>query len=691
MVGFDKYIMKKLIQCLFLLLFGTMSFAQVKPKKNITLGDEGGVISNTNNNPNQQGEIQNEKSSTPRKDSLAFEHRDDAKDALLMTAQFLDSTRKSFLDSTVNDFDKYFSVPSSFVYLGNNGAAAKSLVFSPTQQIGFDQGFHAFDVYKFNLETTKFYQTNRPFSSISYQLASGKEQMLQAFHTQNPKPNLNIGFEYKMITAPGFFVTQNTNHSSYRIFGSYQGLKKRYQQNIVIIGNNIRASQNGGIENTSDLLDPNRKDRFTIPVNLGNNAAFKTNPFVTSILTGNQNKDFSFFIRQHYDFGKRDSIAVNDSTMTYLFFPKLRIQHSFVYQKQQVQFGDIFADSTFYQNWFNIGLKSKYDTFSIGEIWREIKNDFSIVQFPDTKNTAQFLLAGITLQNLLGDLKSGKNNFYNLFVHGEYRNRTKNKKWDIIAYGNFYINGLNAGDYKVSGSINRYLNKRFGNIQLWFNNSNRTPSNVFNEQAVFNLGDNSKFKKENITSFGLKSDNLFATFGFSNHLLINYAYFVNNFQASQYSTLINVLQFSMYKKIRLTRRINWHADLCVQQTNLASPIRVPAFYSRNRIAYEGVFFKNLNVSTGLELRYFTPFKANGFSPITQQFVNQDSITIRNLPDVSAFLHFRIKGFTGFLRAENLNTMNFKNGFGFTNNNFAAPFYPTQGFMLRFGVKWWMVN
>ena len=252
MVGFHKFMMKKIILSICFLIFVAISFAQVRPKKPITLEKDAVIIPDKNNSSDQQGENQDAKSTAPRKDSLAFEHRDDAKDALMMTAQFLDSTRKLFLDSSVNDFDKYFSVPTSFVYLGNNGAAAKSLIFSPNQQIGFDQGFHAFDVYKFNLENTKFHQTNRPFSSISYQLASGKEQMLQAFHTQNPKPNLNIGFEYKMITAPGFFITQNTNHSSYRIFSSYQGLKKRYQQNVVIIGNNIRASQNGGIENTSD-------------------------------------------------------------------------------------------------------------------------------------------------------------------------------------------------------------------------------------------------------------------------------------------------------------------------------------------------------------------------------------------------------------------------------------------------------
>jgi hypothetical protein len=74
-----------------------------------------------------------------------------------------------------------------------------------------------------------------------------------------------------------------------------------------------------------------------------------------------------------------------------------------------------------------------------------------------------------------------------------------------------------------------------------------------------------------------------------------------------------------------------------------------------------------------------------------QFVQQDTITIKNKPDIALFAHFRIKGFAGFLRAENLNTAYFNNGFGFVDNNFAAPHYPTQGLMIRFGIQWWFVN
>jgi hypothetical protein len=155
--------------------------------------------------------------------------------------------------------------------------------------------------------------------------------------------------------------------------------------------------------------------------------------------------------------------------------------------------------------------------------------------------------------------------------------------------------------------------------------------------------------------------------------------------------LINLLQVSASKKIKISRRWNWYVDATVQQTDAAAPIKVPLLFTRNRLAFEGRFFKNLNLSTGIEMRYYTAYKANNYSPIIGQFFPQDTMTIKNLPDISVFLHFRIKSFTGFIRSENLNTASLKNGFGFVNNNFAAPHYPTQGMMIRFGIQWWFVN
>ena len=527
---------------------------------------------------------------------------------------------------------------------------------------------------------------------LSYQLASGKEQMIQAQHTQNVKPNFNVGFDYRLINAPGFFINQNNNHNNVRFFANYQGKKKRYNNYFVLLSNTIRASENGGILNDSFLLNPNFKDRFGIDVRLGNNAQFSQNPFSTKIRTGNIYKNFTVYLQQSYDIGKKDSIAVNDSTMEYLFYPRLRAQHSITYSSNEYNFVDIVPDSAIYKSWYNINLNAGSDkSISILEKWKTVEKDFSLIQFPDPKNPAQFLKAGAALQNITGTLRGGEEAFYNVKLHGEYRNRTRNRLWNMQLKGEFYLNGFNAGDYNVTASLSRFLNKKLGDIRLFFTNTNRTASFIFDERSSFNLGNRNNFNKENITSFGATATNPFVELSFVNHLVSNYSYFTNYYQTAQYSKLINIVQASAAKKFRLTRRWNWYLNATLQQTDPNAPVRVPLLFTRSRVAFEGQFFKNLSLSTGIEVRYFTPFKANNYSPLVGQFSPQDSVTINNLPDLAAFMHFRIKSFTGFLRFENLNTISFKDGFGFVNNNFAAPNIPTQGMLIRFGIRWWFVN
>lgn len=675
-----------------IILFSIFSFSALsqRPKIRKDVRSISGNNSNeSNNNVNSQN--QSTAKSETRYDTLGFEHRNDAKDSIKIFFKFLADNKLNRLDSSIDDFDRYFSVPSTFAYLGNNGAAATSLVYIPTSIIGFDMGFHAFDIYKYTIENTKFYNTTKPFSFISYQLASGKEQMLKAGYTQNINSRTNIGFDYKLITAPGFFVTQNNNHNSYRLFSNYQGKHERYNALFSLFRNNIRASENGGIENNADLIDPNRKDRFTVPVNLGAGALYRNSPFVTTVSTGNHYQDINVYFKQMYDFGKKVTTIINDSTKGYSFYPKTRFQYAYNSVKNRFLYSDAATDSSVYSQWYGMTITNPRDTLSLYEKWRTYTHDISIVQYPDSKNNNQFFLVGISYQKIIGDVKSENIVFNNTFIHGEYINNTKNKLWDIRSKGAYYLIGHNQGDYSMDISLSRNFNKKVGNVAFYFKNINRSQSFIYNNRSAFNLGNNVDYKKENIISFGAESKNPFLNININSNLILNHAFFKNYYQSEQYNSVIHLVQASASKKIKLTKNWVWHAECTFQQTGLSSPIKVPLFLSRNRIAYEGRFFKNLLLSSGIEARYYSAYKAYGYSPVIGQFFVQDTTTIRNIPDISIFAHFRIKAFAGFIRAENLNTANFRNGFSWINNNFAAPLYPTQGFMIRFGIQWWFVN
>jgi hypothetical protein len=326
-----------------------------------------------------------------------------------------------------------------------------------------------------------------------------------------------------------------------------------------------------------------------------------------------------------------------------------------------------------------------------------LQNDFSIYQFPDAKNLQQFVKLGAGLQTLKGEFNSGKNSFYNLILHGEYRNKTRNQKWDAALFGNLYTAGFNSGDYNAHISLKRFVGKKKqGYAEIGFENVNRSPSFLFDPRSSFYVDTAAtNFKKENISHIfaSVYQPALKLKLSGDYYLISNYTYIANYDKPDQYASLFNFLQVSAQKVFRLAKHFNWYADVYLQQKTGSVPLHVPVIFTRNRIAFEGNFFKNLNLFTGIEVKYNTPYKADGYSPVIGQFFYQDSVTVRNLPEISAFVQFRIRSFKAFIRAENLNAAEVRSagGFGFTNNNFAAPNYPYPGLQIRLGIWWSFVN
>jgi hypothetical protein len=634
----------------------------------------------------------------------SLRHRNNLEDSITISFRYLDSARTYKLDSSIGDFTRRFPIPATTIYLGNLGNAYRSILFSPNFSAGFDPGFHAFDIYKWTAEKVRFFNTTRPYSAITYQLGSRVEQLIELMHTQNIRPNWNFLFQYRLINSPGFFKNQKTNHNNYLLSSWFQSKNKRYNNYFLLLGNKLQATENGGIRDNGNYLDSiNFKDRFNIPTKLGGDEVFSTNFFSNKINTGNKYSEFSFLLRQQYDLGRKDSL-VTDSTVVPLFYPRLRFEYSFSLIKLNYNFIDLahssnsgafyIPDSLYYQNYYGYTLKN--DTFILRDKWSEIINDFSVYQFPDAKNLQQFIRLGIRVQNLSGEFALQKKSFFNTAGHAEYRNKTRNQQWDIEASGKLYFTGLNAGDFDAHISLQRLLGKKIGSLQLGFENANRTPSFIFDSRSSFYLHHTIEtFKKENNThlyvSYMLPSFKLRLAGHY--YLLTNYSYISKYYQLKQESSLFNVLQIDLQKTVKLGKHWNWHAEFYFQQVVGNAPVHVPAIYSRNRIGYEGnLGFKNLDIAFGAEVRYRSAYKADNYSPITGQFFPQDSITISNpLPDISVYVHFRIKPFKAFIRAENLNTARTRGGFGFTNNNLVAPGYPLPGLQIRIGIYWSFVN
>jgi hypothetical protein len=625
--------------------------------------------------------------------SDSLQRRDRNVDSITIYYKYFDSTRLRSLDSSINDFRTRFPLPYYYHTLGNYSTASESYSFNPIMKAGFDAGFHQYDTYGFTVEGTKLYQTTRPYTELSYVIGSKAEQLISILHTQNNKSNLNFSAEYRFSNAPGTFKNQNASQNNFRFAVRYQTLNKKYEAFLVFISNKSASSENGGLRDVGKLDSLALNDPYELETRLGIAGAAGRNPFNTAVNTGNTYKQSTILYRHHYDVGTKDSV-VTDSVVYRLFYPRLRFEHTFRYTGSSYNFLDIYVDSARYQKYFNYNTKHN-DPISFKDAFGDINNEFSIISFPEKNNLSQFLKAGVALQNIKGTFNDtvASTSMYNIYLLGEYRNRTRNQVWDIEATGQLYLNGYNTGDYSAYISMKRMLGKKAGYLNIGFHNVNRSPSFILNPLSSFPVKNRTTYGKENlIRFFGLyENPRLGLKLGGEYFAVSNYMYFDSFFTAKQEATLFNVLHFNAEKKFRISRYWNWYTEIHIQQTIGQPPVSMPLFYTRNRIAFEGNFATNLFLSTGFEVTYNTGYKANNYSPFLGQYFYQNTNTIHNRPDIDVYAHFRIKSFKGFVRLENLNTFTFKNGVNFNHLSFMANDYPAASLWFRFGLWWSFVN
>jgi hypothetical protein len=672
-------------------LFSTVfSFAQYTSGNlsNLNYG-QSGYSQNNYNNQGQQGR-------GTKKDSL--QHRDALADSITIFFKYFDSTRLRTFDSSLNDFSKKLRQPYWFNYMGNFGTAATSLLFNPVLKPGWDAGFHEYDSYNFKIEDTRFFQTTRPYTELGYMLGTKSEQLVDVIHTQNKKENFNFSFEYRFSNAPGVYRILNASINNLRFTTHYQSRNKRYESFLIYMWNKNAASTNGGLISTAQIDDLASSsgalnEPYQLQTRLGEATSISRSPFNTQVNTGDIYSERTFFYRHQYDFGQKDSLIINDTTKIRLFYARFRLQHTLSVKSNSYQFMDVNADSAKYLKYFLYQLPKASDTIQFKDNWANVSNELSVISFPDKKNQSQFLKLGAVLQNLQGVFAdTSKNNFYNVYGLVEYRNRTRNQKWDVELNGQLYLSGLNAGDYGAWASLKRELSKKIGYLQLGFQNINRTPSFIFNPLTSFKIDNKQSFNKENYTRLFAQYENpkQHLTLNGEYYLVNNYTYFDSFFIARQEASLFNLLHVSLEKRFKLSKYFNWYTEVHLQQTT-GGPVHVPFILTRNRLAFEGNFYRNLFLSTGVEVRYYSNYKADDYSPFNGQFVSQNTYTTSNLPDINLFFDFRIKSFKGFVRLENLNTANISQGFIFNKYNFVAPLYPYQPLWVRVGIWWSFVN
>ncbi|RYE06641.1 MAG: hypothetical protein EOP51_34405, partial [Sphingobacteriales bacterium] len=151
---------------------------------------------------------------------------EEKEDSVVFTSKFIrvsserfmsDSTQVFALDTGLVNFENYSPLTqprSPRISLGGyTGITQRPLLFEPAKTIGFDVGLHSLDPYLMTQDKINYYKARVQFTNVFYVGGGNKEQLVRIVHTQNVKPEWNVGFNLNFNGSKGFYGTDNISQN----------------------------------------------------------------------------------------------------------------------------------------------------------------------------------------------------------------------------------------------------------------------------------------------------------------------------------------------------------------------------------------------------------------------------------------------------------------------------------------------
>jgi len=265
---------------------------------------------------------------------------EEGKDSVVFTSKYIryttlrltkDSIQTLPLDTTLTGFQNFnilIQPRRPTVGTGNLGLSAMPLLFEPVKTIGFDAGIHNLDFYALSHDDIKYYQARTPFTSLYYVSAGEVEQVFKVIHSQNIKPNWNIGANFNRIGANGFYRRQRGDDLNGALFTWFQSPNKRYNLWASGVFNTLKAQENGSILN--DSIFSKTVDANGSPISGDREAEGIRLSSAKRVY-----RQSSFMLKQTYFVGRIDSTA---QEITQKILPTNKIAYTFIYDAKSYTF-----------------------------------------------------------------------------------------------------------------------------------------------------------------------------------------------------------------------------------------------------------------------------------------------------------------------------------------------------------------
>lgn len=589
-----------------------------------------------------------------------------------------DSTQTEPLDTTLHRFQNYNPLitpehPSA--HLGNLGLPYRDLLFNPAKTIGFDPGFHSLDRFKLTQDSIKYYRARTPYTSLYYVNGSRTEQVFRVTHSQNVKPNWNVGGNYFRVGARGIYRNQNSDHLNAAVFSWYESPGKRYNLLVNGLFNTLQTEENGSVQNPDIFNSTNTLGAQEESVRLNK----------TSDPTRQSYRQKSFFLKQFYYLGRIDTAAADGSSS---ILPTQRISHSLSYSNEAYRF---------YKNEPDL-LNVFPDVPGVGDRVidstriRNLRNEFMY----------SFYLRGRSVSFLKNEIKLDLGMQHDLYWYDQMDYNTSFQNITLKANAGYRFSdrinlnvdlrqiaqGRNAGDYLYDAKAQIMLSRSVGRIVLGAYTQNKSPELIYENlnYTYHNWTRNFDNTKINNLSFAYVNPkfNILARaeyFLMDNYLYLRGTPFVAEIEPAQEGSSINLLKLTLSKRFRLGK-FNMENFVVYQKTDYQDLLRIPEFYTYNSVYFSNSYFKKaLFADIGFDVRLNTPYTASSYAVNVSQFYNGFDVKFSSYPIVDLWARFALRRANLFVRYDYANQGLFSKGYYTVNR------YPMPSALFKFGVSW----
>ncbi len=592
-----------------------------------------------------------------------------------------------------------------------------------------------------------FTNTKSPYTNLTYHTCGNNtngEDRIRAYFVKNAGKRVGMGFKLDYLYGRGYYDQQSTAEFNGALFGYYTG--DRYQMHLLYSGNEIKNTENGGIEDDSYVTEPESFSAQYKPADMP----------VRLIKTWNKMHLNTVYLTQRYNLGftryydkdnkevainkkkpnnaileklgiKSDSIAADSTKLPVLqpdslakaanadsidwnemlaslrqdFVPVAGFIHTLRMDFNKRNFTDNDVSDHYYEDWY-LQNDSALDVTRFQRIENtlafEISEGFNKWAKAGMRIFAKHELDKFTLPDMFGS----RNKYnYNYFTVGAQLFKREGEFFHFNALGELRTTGTDWGEFNIEAQtdFNIPLKKDTLRINLDGYVRNENPSFYYRHYHGRNAWWDNSLNK-------MMSANVNATLSYkktrlnvSLHSIQNYTYFREStngaaadqrrfgVQPMQAGRNVQVLCATLFQDFKWGI-FHWDNALTYQASSSKEALPLPAFNAYSNIYLKFRIAKVLLTELGGDIRYFTRYYAPAYSPIIGQYVVQDRATrikTGNYPIVNAYVNFHLKRCRFYVVGSHVNH---SSGVGFP---FLTPHYPINRFVLRFGISWNFFN